>query len=438
MEIFRDIQVFEMTTPPNSIDSQLFTIRDTISRARNGEKGLRFSEKETGELGALYKEINLLLDEIDQKYQAWYVPKEAARMFDVLPFELVIVDPELKYRYINPTAIKDDEVRSWLIGKTDFDYCAYRNKDIKIAEVRQQKFKDAIEKGTRTRMYEMMVDAQGNQLHYIRSIDPHFDADGNLLMLIGSSFSINELKEKEQELIASNELLTKTKNELDQFVYRASHDLRSPLVSIMGLLNLIRMENPAPKVTEYLGMVDRSIYKLDSFIREIVNHSKNSRQGIDLELIDPQEEIDAAMAELHYLVEGRNIDVQIDLKLGSPWVSDRFRSQIILKNLISNALKYQNQTLKEGLVKIMVDVDAEESRITVEDNGIGIPNEYQNDVFKMFFRATNQSFGAGIGLYIVKEALNRVQGTIQLESTLSKGSRFTAVIPNYDLRKVTQ
>lgn len=409
-----------------------------LSRARNGEKGLRFSENTPGALGALQLEINHLLDQIDQKYEAWYVPQEAAKMFDILPFELVIVDPELKYRYINPTAIKNEEVRNWLIGKTDFDYCQFRNKDISIAEARQKKFTDAIAKGTRTRMYEMMVDTQGVEHHYVRSIDPHFDADGKLLMLIGSSFSINDLKAKEQELIASNDQLTKTKDELDQFVYRASHDLRSPLVSIMGLINLIRMENPSEKVLEYLSMVDRSIYKLDSFIREIVNHSKNSRQEIDLELIDPKQEIDAAMAELNYLLEGRNINVEVDVNSTFPWVSDRFRSQIVLKNLISNALKYQRKSAVNRLVKIRVDIKADQSQIIVEDNGIGIPSEFQDDVFKMFFRATNQSFGAGIGLYIVKEALNRIEGSIELESTLSEGSRFTAVIPNYRLPLVSK
>ncbi len=95
-------------------------------------------------------------------------------------------------------------------------------------------------------------------------------------------------------------------------------------------------------------------------------------------------------------------------------------------------MKYQKPSSNgDGRIHIAIDVDEEKSKITVEDNGIGIDPKYHNEVFKMFFRATNQSFGAGIGLYIVKEALNRVNGTIQLESNLNKGSRFTVLLPNH-------
>ena len=229
-----------------------------------------------------------------------------------------------------------------------------------------------------------------------------------------------------------NQQLMKTTQELDQFVYRASHDLRSPLVSIMGLVNLISMEDPSPTVMNYLTMVRRSIVKLDSFIREIVNHSKNSRQEIEFEKMDPEEKVYDAIEELKFLTEGRHFNIEVDVQGKTPWISDPFRTQVVLKNLISNAMKYQKpNTNGNGRISIAIDVHHDLSRIVVEDNGIGIEPQYHDEVFKMFFRATNQSFGAGIGLYIVKEALSRVNGTIQLESTPDIGSKFTVLLPNH-------
>lgn len=416
-------------------DNKIQEIRKVISRILNGENNLQINEDLGGEYGALAKDLNVLINRLkpsDPLAPSWKLPERASRVLDALPMEVVIFDPNLKYQYVNPIAVKDSVIREWIIGKDDFEYCAFRNKDTRIAEERQKMLRSTIETGKHTPLYQRMVDAQGLPRHYLRTVHPVYNENNQLLHLIGCSYEITDLKETEHELLHMNQQLMKTTQELDQFVYRASHDLRSPLVSIMGLVNLIQMEKPSDAVMNYLTMVRRSIVKLDSFIREIVNHSKNSRQEIEFELMDPNEKVRDAIDELKFLSEGRHFKIEVDVRNKVPWISDPFRTQLVLKNLISNAMKYQKPSSNgDGRIHIAIDVEQENSRIVVEDNGIGIDPKYHNEVFKMFFRATNQSFGAGIGLYIVKEALNRVNGTIELESTLNQGSRFTVLLPNH-------
>lgn len=415
-------------------ENKIQEIHKVISRVLNGETNIKINEDLGGEYGALAKDLNTLIDRLETpaKSPSWFLPERAARVLDALPMEVVIFDPDFKYQYINPIAVKDAETRKWMIGKDDFEYCTYRNKDIRIAHERQQLLKDVIRTRVQIPLYQKMVDAKGTPRHYLRTVHPVYNSQNELLHLIGCSYEITDLKETEHELLQMNEQLMKTTQELDQFVYRASHDLRSPLVSIMGLVNLISMEEPSDAVMNYLTMVRRSIVKLDSFIREIVNHSKNSRQEIEFEMMDPEEKIQNAIDELKFLREGRKFNIEVDVHNNAPWISDPFRTQVVLKNLISNAMKYQKPNSNgNGKIHIAIDVDPQKSKIVVEDNGIGIDPKYHEEVFKMFFRATNQSFGAGIGLYIVKEALNRVNGTIELESKPDQGSRFTVLLPNH-------
>jgi signal transduction histidine kinase len=106
------------------------------------------------------------------------------------------------------------------------------------------------------------------------------------------------------------------------------------------------------------------------------------------------------------------------------------RLGIILNNLISNAVKYQNHQEPQPWVKVNAKVTAEQAVILISDNGIGIKPEYMDRMFKLFFRASLQSYGSGLGLYIVKNTVEKLGGTIELASEYGKGSTFTVVIPN--------
>ncbi len=225
-----------------------------------------------------------------------------------------------------------------------------------------------------------------------------------------------------------NEELQKTNNELNRFVYSASHDLRAPLMSILGITKLAKLENQDSD-NEYIDMIERSVSKLDVFIQNIIEYYKNSRSEGNLDEIDFKELLEESIEHYRYYKDG-DIDYRLSVDQDSKFISDGFRVKVVLNNIISNAIKYQKHSVPGQYVDINVKVDANEANITIKDNGIGISEEHQPNIFKMFFRATHEDSGSGIGLYIVKEALNKLDGDINLESTLGEGTTFQIKIPN--------
>jgi signal transduction histidine kinase len=124
------------------------------------------------------------------------------------------------------------------------------------------------------------------------------------------------------------------------------------------------------------------------------------------------------------------IEVQIDQNVN--FYSDKRRLTVILDNIISNALKYQDKKKGDAsFVRILVNCTKKKATISIEDNGIGIANEDHDRIFEMFCRATTLSKGSGLGMYIVKETLEKLNGKISLSSTLSIGTKFIIDIPNH-------
>lgn len=230
-------------------------------------------------------------------------------------------------------------------------------------------------------------------------------------------------------IVKRNEELIKVNTELDRFVYSASHDLRAPLTSILGLVTLARMDKETP-TDSYLKRIEISIHKMDAFIRDIIDFSRNARVEITTEVIDFQKLIEDVVDNLKYLNEGNQIERTITVNGTEPFRTDRKRLAIILNNLISNAFKYYNPENEKPFIIIQVHHTKSHCSITIADNGIGIPAAHLGHIFKMFYRAHEESKGSGLGLYIVKETIDKLNGKIQVQSTVGKGTTFEIQLPN--------
>ena len=241
---------------------------------------------------------------------------------------------------------------------------------------------------------------------------------------------ITELKNSQFRLIEKNRDLQKVNSELDSFVYRVSHDLRAPLTSILGLISLMKIETSHEKVSEYINLQEKSIYKLDLFIKEIINLSRNSRLGITVSQIHFQELLDEIFEGQNYTKTAEQVERICSIEEGLSFYTDRQRLSIILNNLISNSLKYTNSHIKSPFVKIKVYADNADCIIEVSDNGIGISEIYLPKIFEMFFRATQEFTGSGLGLYIVKETVEKLKGKITVKSKTRQGTTFKVVLPN--------
>ncbi|HYF70150.1 MAG TPA: ATP-binding protein [Ohtaekwangia sp.] len=236
-----------------------------------------------------------------------------------------------------------------------------------------------------------------------------------------------------EELVLQNEELTKINKELDSFVYSVSHNLKAPLSSVMGLLNLAKIEDAKQgnNFMQYFGMMERSIQKLDETLREIIDYSRNARKELAIEKIDFSKLVQDNLERMEYMPGADLIAKEISIDDDYPFYSDAYRLSVIFNNLISNAFKYADPFKSNPFLKIEITTTSTYADIRFEDNGIGIQEEYIQKVFDMFFRATMQKEGAGLGLYIVKEATDKLNGTIDVKSVVGEGTRFLIRVKNH-------
>ncbi|MBK5284511.1 MAG: PAS domain S-box protein, partial [Bacteroidia bacterium] len=252
-------------------------------------------------------------------------------------------------------------------------------------------------------------------------------------IVLASFVDITERKEAAKKLEQQNKELLKANTELDRFVYSTSHDLRAPLTSLLGLIDIVS-ENPVPAGSMQQGqlqMMKQSVFKLDNFIQDILQYSRNSRTEVALEEINFEEIVQEIRGEHKFMEGAKGFNLKVEIKQGIKFTSDMRRVNVILNNLISNAIKYRDNEKENPFLKIVIRCSKENAIIEIEDNGIGIAAKDKEKVFEMFFRATKTSTGSGLGLYIVKEAIEKIGGSITLESELNTGSKFTVTIPNH-------
>jgi signal transduction histidine kinase len=260
----------------------------------------------------------------------------------------------------------------------------------------------------------------------------------NLTRLPSAIVNAMKQREAEAEKAKANEALrvqyeemVKINQELDSFVYSVSHNLRSPLMSVLGLVNLAKSEdqNRDNFFNQYFKMMETSIHRLDETLKEILDYSRNARKEVSIEPIDIRKIIDDNLERMQYMPGAQDIRKDVIIEDQHPFYTDKYRFSFVVNNLISNAIKYHDPDKAEPFLQITVVTQPDKVVLEFKDNGIGISDKHLNRVFDMFFRATQKNEGAGLGLYIVKEAVDKLNGQIQVVSQVGQGTTFTIEIP---------
>ena len=251
----------------------------------------------------------------------------------------------------------------------------------------------------------------------------------NLLMtlfIIGSAsayaaITIKQLREKNQDLIVINQ-------EMDRFVYSASHDLRAPISSMKGLVDLASREQDVAVVENYLKMMTTTLNKQDQFIREIIDFSRNKKTGVQNEIVSLEEIIELSLQHHLYMPGASNISIEKKIDLDRIQ-SDSLRLKIVINNIISNAIKYSDTNKSKKFINICTFKSRTNAVIEISDNGIGIDRNYLHRIYEMFFVTDHNQNGSGLGLYITKETVVKMGGSIKVESEKGVGSKFIVSIP---------
>lgn len=239
---------------------------------------------------------------------------------------------------------------------------------------------------------------------------------------------MNKLGRSKQRLEEKNTELSNASKELDTFVYSLSHDLRAPITSIKGLV-YIAHKDPSPEgVKDYLVMIDGLIDKQDAFIKEVIDFFRNKRSSLvmkELSLVAVVDEVvdNNRFSELAQQMEIRR-EINIDVIQ-----SDELRLKMILNNLVSNAIKYSDPNKAQRWLVVRANKVDEKIVIEVEDNGVGIEKENFEKIFQMFFVTSNDNRGTGLGLYILKQNVEKLQGQVNVVSEVKKGTKISVSLP---------
>ncbi|MEQ9660237.1 MAG: HAMP domain-containing sensor histidine kinase [Fulvivirga sp.] len=252
-----------------------------------------------------------------------------------------------------------------------------------------------------------------------------------VILIVGGSGTyfvllIKRLEKSEEELIENNRKLEDVNSTLDRFAYSVSHDLRAPISSLKGLVDLLKREDEQEQLPVYLNMMNDSLNRQDEYIKNVLIHSRNRRMVNNFQLVTLSVVVDDILKDLIHYDGMDKVEIKVDLPHNV--VTDENRLKIVMSNLISNAIKYRDDS-KVSKIEIYSKLQKDGTLITVKDNGVGIEAEHQFKVYNMFFVTNNSNKGTGLGMYIVKDAIEQMNASISLASTYGLGTSFEVFIP---------
>jgi PAS domain S-box-containing protein len=341
---------------------------------------------------------------------------------------VVISNGEGRIEWVNPafskvTGYTLEEVR----GKKPADFLAGPDTNALVLD----SIRRNLETGASFKDVEMVYYTKEGKPYWVSiEVQPIHDRLGKAIQFISIETDITERKATQQALLDRNDELIKINAELDRFVYSASHDLRAPIASLLGLIEVARLEQDISSILQLLDLQKKSLQRMDRFIKDIVDHSRNMRLQVEAEEINFDRMIQSTFEQLQFMENVSRIRKVITIDQKGTFFTSITRVDIILNNLISNAIKYADLRKSDPYLMVLVTSTEEKAEIRVKDNGEGIPPEAQSKIFNMFFRASGNAPGSGLGLYIVKEAIEKVGGTITVNSAYGEGTEFVVAVPN--------
>ncbi|MDT8416112.1 MAG: PAS domain S-box protein [Flavobacteriaceae bacterium] len=373
-----------------------------------------------------YVWINDITDQIQIQNTLSDQQKQLVNILDGIPEGVFMFTASGEIYDINPAGRQLLEIEDVFPIKNklfvDFIEKSDREKFLKLLNIKKHRFKKTIEVA--------LVSQTGTKRWIEIKVTPLHLHDDSFFLLAMVRDLTNE-KYNMQMLSEQNKALIKTNKELDRFLYSTSHDLRSPLASILGILKIIETETLEPHTMNHAEMIKNRINRLDHLLKDILSLSVNKQHEIKPVCIDFRSLIDETINNLMHVETVVKIRFESDIDEATPFYSDLQRIRTITENLIGNAIKHHNPSEADPFVRVTLKTFSNRAVLSVEDNGIGIEKDLQKKIFDMFFRVSSRTDGNGIGLYLVKETAKNIGGSINVKSRPNEGSIFTVTLKNY-------
>jgi PAS domain S-box-containing protein len=323
------------------------------------------------------------------KMKVIYATKGCMKIFGYPP-EAFLADPELWFKIMHP----DD--REWV-----------------------KKMQSLLPQGQIQKMEYKTVHPDGTTKWVLSKVIPKLDKEGNLIRLDGYTFDIDDRKKAELKLEKYNTLM-----------YQISHDLRGPLNSAKNYIAIALNKVKGEPAHTYFEKIEDSYNKLEAHVMSLLDLSRLNRTGIITEKIEIAPFIRNMISYGEDIQGFEKVKITTEVNVPFDLYSDRQFMQSILSNIIRNAIKFR-RNIPDSFIHISAHADKDKVEIKIADNGIGIPEAMQANVFKMFAKGTKGETGNGLGLYIVRKLVQKLKGTVSLESEEGKGTTFRIRIPSY-------
>ena len=339
---------------------------------------------------------------------------------DSVPAGISYIDKDERYRFANKAAVQSSQLGKELIGNT-------------VKEVAPDLYKQMehyLKTGLAGNTVTYDLNFQNDNIERTVRIKyiPDKGEDGTVKGMISLVTDITNDKIKEKELQKKNEELIKINNDLDNFIYTASHDLKAPVSNIEGLLyalsdSLAEKQKLDEETNSFISLIKTSVLRFQTTIKELTEVSKAQRNiEDDVQKLDLRDMLEEVKLNLRPLIEESAAMVEVQLTEAQISFS-RVNMKSILQNLISNAIKYRSEK-RLPVVKIRTYISNNYFVLEVADNGLGIKEAYTEKIFQMFKRFHDHVEGTGVGLYIVKRIVDNAGGKVEVISEVDKGTTF--------------
>jgi PAS domain S-box-containing protein len=353
------------------------------------------------------------------------------QLMDAFPIEVIVYSSDGKYRFVNPAVASDEQMREWLIGKSDFEYCEQFGFHMEVALRRRTYRKQAVEE-KKTVCYEESITAQtGETRHFLRMFSPQVNEKGKVTVIAGFGLETTELKNALEDGAEARRQAEKMMRIKEAFLQNVSHEFRTPLTGIVGFAQILRDEVPEP-VREFAENIESNGQRLMTTLNSMLDMAGLQGENVDLDpaVVNIVREVEIAVRGLESAAREKQLFLR--MQPASPEILvclDRHSLHRILQSLVGNAIKF---TESGGVVVEVSEVD-EHAVIRVVDSGVGIEQQFMPEIFEAFNQeesGANRSFeGVGLGLTVTKNLVRLLGGSVTVQSEKGEGSMFTIRFP---------
>jgi PAS domain S-box-containing protein len=370
-----------------------------------------------------------VIKDVSQSVKFGEQQKETVAMlnsiFNNVVQSIVLVDTQFRVKAFNVFANRQCIQLMGLELQENRSFLDYLTKEVSSQFL--EEFEKALD--NETVQWEMALRFSNSSVFWFgMSLSPVADDTGNVLGVCISMIDVSSRKSADEKFRGQFVEIENTNKELDRLVKILSHDLRAPMNSVSGLISLAREEKNPAEFTTYLNMMEKSLKKLETFTNDVITSLKN-RSVVRFEPYSLANLVDEVFEELKFTVGANKIEILNEVSNVIEVDFDPTRLRIILSNLISNAIRYHDDSKSNQFIKISAIKHPLLMEISIEDNGKGIAKENLQRIFDPYFTIGNHSDSNGLGLSNVKDAVLKLKGTIDVDSELGVGSVFRIDIP---------